>query len=339
LTARTDTDPERTVATCERDGILVITLNRPRKANARNQSMQSGLQDAVRMASEREQIRAVVMTGAGSRAFCGGMDLTEVRPSNDFGRTRSLSDFALYDAMETCPKPIIAAVNGAAVGGGLDLVLAADLAVAEKHATFCCPETRLGLVPLFAMLRLPYAIGPQRAAAMVLCSRTIDADQALAWGLVDDVVETGASLEKAINLAKALAGLSREAVKCAKWGLKQSASDRTPRNQAIEVVSQLFAAGAMNPRESSAGGPTRGDPLTGRIYSFSVVHRGVSERFQARTPYVLALVDLDGGGRVLSNVVDSPAERLEIGAPVKAVLGEDPEGRQVVQFTLAEVAG
>jgi enoyl-CoA hydratase/carnithine racemase len=232
-------DHEATVALHELDGILVITLNRPHKANARNQAMQSALLDAFRDAGEREQIRAVVLTGAGTRAFCGGMDLSEARPSSAFGCARILSDFALYDAMETCPKPIIAAVNGAAAGGGLDLVLAADLAVAEEHATFSCPEVRLGIVPLFGMLRLPQVIGPQRAAAMVLCARAMDADQALAWGLVNEVVAPGASLDRATTLAKDLAGLSGAALTCAKWGLRRT-PDVTRRNEAIEAVCRLF---------------------------------------------------------------------------------------------------
>lgn len=77
--------------------------------------------------------------------------------------------------------------------------------------------------------------------------------------------------------------------------------------------------------------------LRGSIYSFSVVHRGVSERFKAATPYVLALVDVEGGKRILSNIVDSPVERIAIGAEVEAISGEDPEGRPLVQFVLAEV--
>jgi uncharacterized protein len=77
--------------------------------------------------------------------------------------------------------------------------------------------------------------------------------------------------------------------------------------------------------------------LTGSVYSFSIVHRGVSERFKSKIPYVLALVHVEGGGRLLSNIVDSPVDQIKIGARVRAILGEDPEGRPLVQFILSEV--
>ena len=113
-------DAETPLTTAVLDGVLVLTLNRPTKANARNQALQSGLRAAIAEAEARTDIRAVVLTGAGQRAFCGGMDSPTLQLSGAFGRARIESDFALYDAMERCAKPIISAVNGTAVGGGLD---------------------------------------------------------------------------------------------------------------------------------------------------------------------------------------------------------------------------
>lgn len=228
-----------TLAIDNDDGVLVVTLNRPEKANARNQAMQSDLLSLVNEAGTRGDIRAVVLTGAGQKAFCGGMDLSEPLQSAAQGQARIDSDFALYDAMEACPKPIIAAVSGAAAGGGLDLVLASDLAIAEYHATFSCPEARLGLIPLFAMLRLPAIIGPQRTAVMTLQCRCISAREACDWGLVGEVVQTGTSLDRALAIAHEITDASEAVVVGLKLAIKRSA-ESMPRDQAASLVTGLF---------------------------------------------------------------------------------------------------
>lgn len=228
-----------TVTTSNHEGVLVVTLNRAARANTRNQAMQRDLLSVVEEVGVRGDIRAVVLTGAGQRVFCGGMDLSEPLQSAEQGRARIEADFALYDAMESCPKPIIAAVNGAAAGGGLDLVLASDLAVAESHATFSCPEARLGLIPLFAMLRLPAIIGPQRTALMTLQCRRISAEEAVIWGLVGEVVERGDSVQRALAIAHEMADVSEAVTSGLKRGIKQSA-ERMPRDEATALVTALF---------------------------------------------------------------------------------------------------
>ncbi len=228
-----------TLAIDNDDGVLVVTLNRPEKANARNQAMQGDLLSLVKEAGARGDIRAVVLTGAGQKAFCGGMDLSEPLQSAAQGKARIEADFALYDAMEACPRPIIAAVNGAAAGGGLDLVLASDLAVAESHATFICPEARLGLMPLFAMLRLPAIIGPQRTAAMTLQCRSISASEAVDWGLVGEVVQTRTSVERALAIAHKISDVSETVVAGLKLAIKRSA-ESMPRDQGAALVTALF---------------------------------------------------------------------------------------------------
>ena len=135
-------------------------------------------------------------------------------------------------------------------------MLASDLVVAERHAAFACPEAKLGLVPLFAMLRLPGTIGRQRAAAMVLCCRTITADEALAWGLVSEVVNTGASLQRALTLARELAELDSTVVQIAKLALK-GAPESLPRERAADLATGLFESEALAATVSRLQSPDR----------------------------------------------------------------------------------
>ena len=226
------------------DGVIVATLNRPTKANARNEAMQSELLAFFEEVCLRDDVRAIVLTGAGDRAFCGGMDLSESGKCSACGCNRIAADFAVYDAMETCPKPIVVAVNGAAVGGGFDLVLASDLAVAEAHATFRCPEAPLGLVPVFAMLRLPSIVGPQRAAALMLETRTISASEAESWGLVAEVVSRGESLKRALTLAGQLAVIDHKAIQLLKAALK-GIPESVQRKKLTTLAAELFETKAF----------------------------------------------------------------------------------------------
>jgi len=206
------------------DGLLVVTLNRPHKANAKNKAMQHHLLRLVEEADKDDGTRVIILTGAGDRAFCAGMDLGEVRFSRTAGAQQIREDFALYQAMEECSKPLIAAVNGDALGGGLDLVLLSDLAIAERHARFGCPETAIGITPTLALARLPLHVGPKRAADMVLRSRLIQAEEACEWGLVNEMVDTGRSLQRAIDLGREMSRAGQQSLSATSLCLRSSNS-------------------------------------------------------------------------------------------------------------------
>ncbi len=181
-----------------------IVLNRPDKLNALNRTLLLELEQALRQAQEDPAVQLIVLTGAGSKAFVAGADIGEfvgMTPAEAMGLSRRGQ--ALFDAIETSRKPVIAAVNGFALGGGCELAMACHLRVASSTAKFGQPEVKLGLIPGYGgTQRLPRLVGRARALELLLTGRMIDAATALAWGLVNRVVEPE-ELEGAVH---ALAG-------------------------------------------------------------------------------------------------------------------------------------
>jgi enoyl-CoA hydratase/carnithine racemase len=177
------------------DGVLTLTLNRPRKLNAMSPEVFAALAAAIAVARDDRSIRVVVITGAG-RMFSAGADISMVKefgdpelPAEQFrARLRRLQ--SVFDDLEQLEKPVIAALNGPCVGGGVDLALACDLRVAVSDAFFYIPEVRLGLIPdLGATQRLPRLIGVARAKEMILTGRRFSAAECQAMGLVNRVVD------------------------------------------------------------------------------------------------------------------------------------------------------
>jgi enoyl-CoA hydratase/carnithine racemase len=176
------------------EGVLTLTLNRPRKLNALSHELFDALGAAARRAGADRAVRVVVLTGAG-RAFCAGADVDMVKefgdpdlPSETFrAKVRRLQ--AVFDGREALEKPVIAAINGACVGGGFDLALACDLRIATEEAYFLVPEVRLGLIPdLGGTQRLPRLVGVGRAKEMILTGRRFSAAECLTMGLLNRVV-------------------------------------------------------------------------------------------------------------------------------------------------------
>jgi enoyl-CoA hydratase len=187
----------------KRGAVTVVTINRPDARNALDAETMAGIGEALVAAEGDGDIGAVVLTGAGDRAFCAGMDLRafaaggkvvdETRPGLEVFTER------VY------PKPIIAAVNGAAVAGGFELMLACDLAVAAEHAKFGLPEAKRGLVAAGGGTNLPRRIPLTLALELGLTGDTFDADRARALGLVNRVVPGDQVLDEAIALAGTIA--------------------------------------------------------------------------------------------------------------------------------------
>lgn len=185
--------------------ILEITLDRP-KANAIDAKTSFEMGEAFIAFRDDPELRVAIITGAGERFFSAGWDLKAAAegeaPDADFGP----GGFAGLTELFNLDKPVIAAVNGYAFGGGFELALAADMIVCAQHASFSVPEAKLGIVPdSGGMLRLPKLLPPAIAMEMMMTGRSMDADEALRWGVVNAVVESEQLMEKARELAEQIA--------------------------------------------------------------------------------------------------------------------------------------
>ena len=206
------------------DTVAVLTLNRPERLNAFSEEMQSALISTLAEIEEDTDVRAVVLTGAG-RGFCAGGDvksMAESRLGEGPSQLRPISRTwgALPLALRNCTKPIIAAVNGAAAGAGLDIALACDIRIASSDARFAASFARVGLVPdNGGMYLLPRAVGVQRACEMIFSARIVDANEALEYGLVLEVVPGDQLLSRATELAQTFAANAPLAVRLAKRGI------------------------------------------------------------------------------------------------------------------------
>lgn len=189
------------------DGIAVVTLNRPEKLNALDHATIDALASALAQLESDPAVRAIILTGAGDRAFSAGADIPQIASAVDAGLETALREFVhrgqkLTRQIETCATPIIAAVNGLAFGGGCEIVEAAPLALASDRAQFAKPEIRLGFPPPFGgTQRLPRHVGRKRALEMILTADAIDAREAARIGLVNRVVEHAALASEARALA------------------------------------------------------------------------------------------------------------------------------------------
>ena len=185
--------------------ILEITLDRP-KANAIDAKTSFAMGEAFIAFRDDPELRVAIITGAGERFFSAGWDLKAAAegeaPDADFGP----GGFAGLTELFNLDKPVIAAVNGYAFGGGFELALAADMIVCAQHASFSVPEAKLGIVPdSGGMLRLPKLLPPAIAMEMMMTRRSMDADEALRWGVVNAVVESEQLMDKARELAEQIA--------------------------------------------------------------------------------------------------------------------------------------
>jgi methylglutaconyl-CoA hydratase len=180
----------------QRGTVAVWTLDRADRMNALSRAMLVAIGKLAREAATNASIRAVVVTGAGEKAFCAGADLKERRTMSD-DDVRALLDLYRSELgpLDRSPKPVVAAINGVALGGGLELALACDLRVAAAHAELGLPETSIGIVPgAGGTQRLPRIVGEGRAKEMILLARRLGAAEALAWGLVNRVTPAGESV-------------------------------------------------------------------------------------------------------------------------------------------------
>lgn len=195
---------------CERrseGAVAVVTLNRPEVMNALNTAMAEALRDIFYRLRGDEDLRAVVVTGAGEKAFCAGADLKERDGMSDAEWMRQHRIFQdAVRAVRECPVPTIAAVDGYALGGGCEIALTCDLIVASDRAIFGLPEVSRGIMPgLGATQYLPRLIGRSRAKELMFTGRRWSAQEAYDWGMVCRLTPAGDALGQAIGLAEAIA--------------------------------------------------------------------------------------------------------------------------------------
>lgn len=223
--------------TLDIDGhVAVITLNRADKLNAMTPEMTDALRGHVAAINGDDQIRAVVLTGAGQKAFCAGSDIRELDTYPTAWSFRGRPDYC--DAVRSLTKPSIAAVNGYAFGGGLEMAMSCDIRIASANARFAAPEIKLGWIGGGGMTAmLAHSIGPSNAALMVMTGEAVHAERALFWGLVSEIVEADTLLERAREIATTIASRAPIAAETAKLNLK--AAFAMPLENAIQYERDL----------------------------------------------------------------------------------------------------
>ncbi|MEP6766558.1 MAG: enoyl-CoA hydratase-related protein [Gemmatimonadaceae bacterium] len=189
------------------DRIATITVNRPDKLNALNDATIRELSDAIDEARTRDDIGAILLTGAG-RAFVAGADISELSGQNPLvANKRSRAGQGMVRKFETSPKPTVAAINGFALGGGCELAMACHVRIASEFAKLGQPEVKLGIIPGYGgTQRLPRLVGRGAALRLLLTGEIIDANEAYRLGLVDQIVPAAQLIEVATNLLKAMLG-------------------------------------------------------------------------------------------------------------------------------------
>lgn len=194
-------------------GILTLTINRPEKLNALNDDVLRELAEAFSQAKTNTKVKALLLTGTG-KAFCAGADISRLAECDaKSGYQFACDGQAVFRQLETLGKPSLAAVNGFAFGGGCELAMSATLRIASTTAQFGQPEVKLGVIPGYGgTQRLARLVGKGRAMDLCLTGRFIKADMALNWGLVTDVVEPDALMDKAKNILGTILSMAPLAV-------------------------------------------------------------------------------------------------------------------------------
>ncbi len=201
----------------KRDGIAYITMNRPEKMNALNRKVMEELRSCIEDIQRDEAVKAVILTGAGEKAFVAGADINELAAQTPMqGKETSLAGQRTFDLMENLGKPVIAAVNGYTFGGGCELAMACTLRIASENARFGQPEVKLGIIPGYAgTQRLPRLVGKGRALEIILSGEPVTAQEAYRIGLVNQVVAPKDLMTAAESLARKIMANGPLAVKLA----------------------------------------------------------------------------------------------------------------------------
>ena len=230
---------EQLVLQERRGAVSILTINRPDKRNALNGPLRCSLLGALDAAARDTTVRAIVITGAGDKAFVAGADIGEFEGRTPVDQFRVMKQPAIFDAVERLSKPVIAAINGFCLGGGMELALACDIRIASTSARFGQPEVNLGIIPGGGgTQRLPRIVGLGAASRMILTGDLIDATEALRLRLVEEVVAPDALMSRAVAIADTIAAKSPVAVSAAKEATRAALS--LPLEEGLKLETALF---------------------------------------------------------------------------------------------------
>lgn len=243
--------PNDCVLTEEHGEIQVITLNRPRVCNALNLDMLRSLRAVFAACSRNPSVRVVILTGAGNKAFCAGADLKERldQSEQDIRTYNRIMD--KFSFIENLNKPVIAAVNGVAYGGGTEIALAADIRIASRSAMLGLIETRLAIIPgAGGTQRLPRLVGPGRAKELIFTGRRITATKARAIGLVNRVCEPASLMAECFQLAAEIARNNSYALEKAKDAMNRGGA--VDLKKGFEIETEAYFETIANPERIAA---------------------------------------------------------------------------------------
>lgn len=219
--------------------VALLTFNRPEKMNALNGEVRCALMGALDDLKHDEDVRVLVLTGAGEKAFIAGADIGEFKDAGAVEQYRSMQEGDIYSAVEAFPKPVIAMINGYCLGGGCELSMACDIRVASSRARLGQPEINLGIIPGGGgTQRLPRLVGEGHAMRLVMTGEMISAEDAERIGLVEKVFEPESLREETLAMARTIASRSPIALQAAKESIL--AARRMPLDEGLKFERAWF---------------------------------------------------------------------------------------------------
>ena len=231
-----------TICLDRRDEIAVVSLNRPEKLNAISRAMLRQLREIFKSLADEKSLRAIILTGAGDKAFSAGTDLSELIdvPAE---QAREVADGGqqLCNEVENSPIPVIAAINGIAAGAGCELALASHLRIVSPNASFSLPENKLGIIPGYGgTQRLARELGHGRALEIMLTARTVHSEEALKIGLINRIAPADGLLSEAMRMAHEIAALAPLAIRACLQAVTKGAE--LPLHEGLALEADLFAS-------------------------------------------------------------------------------------------------
>jgi Enoyl-CoA hydratase/carnithine racemase len=229
------------------EGYAIVFLSNP-PLNVVSLALTRRLYAALRSLERDDRVRALVITGDGERAFCAGSDIGELEHMTEPGAVlekKLIFQNKVFELLRSFPKPTIAALNGIAYGGGLEIAACCDLIIAERQIRLCLPEIKLGVFPSSGgTFRVARRIGESRAKEMIFLGEPIDAEQAFAWGLVNRVTESGQAVAHACEVAQVLAKRPRLGLQMAKAIINQAfdRSDAEAIAESLKASDRVFCS-------------------------------------------------------------------------------------------------
>lgn len=221
----------------EKDGIVTITFNRPKAMNALNAALLQEFSEALDTIGANEEIRVLILTGAGEKAFVAGADITELATFNALkGRYFAQMGHSVIGKLQRLQIPVLAAVNGFALGGGSEIALASDFIYASENARFGLPEITLGLIPGFGgTQRLPRLVGKNMAKELIFTGRMIAAEEARSMGMVNRVFPADELMEASMKTARSMARMGKVSLRAAKQAINSGMDTDLASGCAMEI--------------------------------------------------------------------------------------------------------